>query len=276
MDLPYNRPVLPLLLACHAVPHDARHTDCEGCHSPQVEAWSASRHAVAFDNATFQRSWSLEHSPWCLTCHLPDDGVTCASCHGRKKRTCADCHEFDLPREIDGEASGTLGQSTVSEWRASGAAAAGMGCIDCHPPHHPVGGNDPARVRATLRATVVARGETVEATITATDIGHAFPTGDPFRRLRLTLCADLSCERPVAWHDLERRLRRTGDGGWAVDLDTRIPPPAEGLDGVLTLAIQAPDAIAWRLTMHLTDPGHAPDLGDAALYVVAAGPVERP
>ncbi|MDG1479336.1 MAG: hypothetical protein P8R54_07075 [Myxococcota bacterium] len=268
--------MLLLLLACHTVPHDARHTDCATCHAPQVAAWSESRHAVAYSNPIFQHSWAETQDPWCLTCHLPDDGVTCGTCHGLKKQTCADCHEFDLPQALGGAASGTLGQSTVSEWRASGAAAAGTGCIDCHPPHHPAGGHDRGRVRAAVDAAVVARGDTVEAAISVDGIGHAFPTGDPFRRLQLSVCADLTCTQPLARVELERRLERTDDGSWMLDRDTRIPPPADGLRAARSFTLHAPGAVAWELVMHLTDPQHAAELGPRAGYIVATGPVERP
>ena len=265
-----------LLASCHTVPDHSRHSDCVECHSPQVEEWLGSRHAVAYENETFQRSWAEEQDPWCLTCHLPDDGVTCATCHGLERKTCADCHEFDLPRELPGTPSGTLAQSTVSEWRGSGAAAQRMGCVDCHPAHHPIGGNDRERVREVISATVVAHGDRVIATLTADEIGHAFPTGDPFRRLELTLCADLACAQPLTQISLERRLERTEDGGWAVDQDTRIPAPTEGLRGTRTIHLNAPQARAWRLTMHLADPAHAADLSGHAAYVVDTGTVERP
>ncbi|MFT5679604.1 MAG: hypothetical protein ACI8RZ_000508 [Myxococcota bacterium] len=272
----YNPLVLPLLLACHTVPHDARHTDCASCHSPQAAEWTESRHAVAYDNPIFQLSWSETRDPWCLTCHLPDDGVTCATCHGLQKKVCSDCHEFDLPRTLPDTPSGTLGQSTVSEWQTSGAAAVGTGCIDCHPPHHPAGGHDQERVRAAVRAAVMAKGDAVEATITVDGIGHAFPTGDPFRRLSLSICSDLSCAQPIATVELERRLKRTVDGGWALDQDTRVAAPAVGLDASRTFSLHAPDAVAWMLVMNLTDPRHAAELGSRSGYIVATGPVERP
>lgn len=151
-----------------------------------------------------------------------------------------------------------------------------MGCIDCHPAHHPVGGNDRDRVRAVISARVIADGDQVTATLTADEIGHAFPTGDPFRRLELTLCADLACAQPLIQTSLERRLKRTDDGGWTLDLDTRIPAPSVGLRGERTIRLDAPQARTWRLTMHLADPAHATDLGKQAAYVVETGTVERP
>ena len=118
-------------------------------------------------------------------------------------------------------------------------------------------------------------GDEVEATISVAKIGHAFPTGDPFRRLELSLCADLSCRRPVAQVQLERRLEQAVDGRWELALDTRVPAPAEGLDASRSFTVTAPEARAWLLVLHLTDPRHAADLGDRARYVVATGPVER-
>ncbi len=266
---------LGVLTGCHPVPQDAQHTDCAGCHSEQVADWRQSRHAVAHSNPIFQRSWADTREPWCLSCHLPDEGVTCATCHSGPAKTCADCHEFDLPRALPDTPSGTLGQSTVSEWHASGAAAQNKGCIDCHSPHHPRGGHDRAWVRAVIDAQVTAEGDSVQATITASDIGHAFPTGDPFRRLLLTICADLFCARPTAQASPHRSLKRTEDGGWVLAQDTRIPAPATGLRSARTLRLHAPSARAWQLSLHLTDPAHAAELGDQAAYVVATGLVAR-
>ncbi|MCB9674493.1 MAG: hypothetical protein H6737_05210 [Alphaproteobacteria bacterium] len=267
--------IVALLFGCGPhVPEHASSDACVDCHATAVAEWSESRHAVAFANPVFQTSWSEARSPWCLTCHQPEQGVDCATCHGPAPRTCEDCHDFDLPREIGGAPSGTRGQSTAEEWRGSGAAEAGLGCVDCHPPHHPIGGNDAERVRATVAAVVRADGDAVSATLVARDIGHAFPTGDPFRRLQLTICADLACRRPVATEVLERRLARTTDGGWAVARDSRIPAPAEGLVGTRTFELHAPGARSWQLALHLTDPRHAGELGDRAGYVVATGLVE--
>ncbi|MEZ4318758.1 MAG: hypothetical protein R3F61_14690 [Myxococcota bacterium] len=256
------------------VPEHARSESCAECHPSAVTDWSASRHAVAFDNPVFQRSWSDTRAPWCLTCHLPEEGVGCAACHGPEARDCADCHDFDLPRELGGAASGTRGQSTAEEWSRSGAAAQGLGCADCHPPHHPRGGTDVERVREVVGAAVRVSGDDVRADVSVTGVGHAFPTGDPFRRLRLTVCADLACLRPIATTDLERRLERTADGGWALASDTRVQAPIEGLDATRSFSMHAPGARSWQLTLHLTDPRHADELGSAAAYVVANGLVD--
>lgn len=275
-SIPYRVAAVLLIVSCDQVPcehvpSNSRPEDCTGCHSAASSEWSGSSHAHAFDNPVFQVSWSETQAPWCLSCHLPDNGVTCATCHGPESKTCADCHEFDLPKELGGAASGTLGQSTVSEWMTSGAAKQELGCSDCHAPHR---GKDRQRVRAAIGAKVMSSDETVYATVTTADIGHAFPTGDPFRRLQLTVCADLVCQRPIARVELERRLKRTADGGWALANDTRVPAPTKGLNGTRTFELHAPDARSWRLVMHLTDPRHTQDLGELASYVVANGLVE--
>ena len=266
---------LMALSSCEHVPHEAQHTDCASCHSTQAADWQQSRHAVAHSNAIFQRSWADTRDPWCLSCHLPEDGVSCATCHSTPAKTCADCHEFDLPRELPNTPSGTLGQSTVSEWHVSGAAARGMDCTSCHDPHRPRGGHDQAWVRDTIDVQVTGKGDTVSATLTASGIGHAFPTGDPFRRLQLTLCADLSCTRPITQASLHRSLKRTENDDWILNQDTRIPPPTIGLRSARSLELHAPEARSWQLHMHLTDPAHAAELGEQASYVVANGAVER-
>ncbi len=267
---------------CSHVEPDARPADCAGCHPDSSQVWTSSRHAVADDNPVYALSHAEtarthpDEAAWCTSCHRAG-GVSCVDCHGPTPATCVDCHQMDLPSAfVDGRPvpSGTLGQSTVDEWTASAAGRAGRGCVDCHAPHAPAGGSDRDRVRETLDVHVVSEGTDLLATVTAFDLGHAFPTGDPFRRLSLTVCADLACARPVGRWVMERRLKRNDEGDWVVASDTRIPPPSEGTTGSASHRFEGVTARTWRLTYHLTDPGHAGELGDAARYVVATGRVE--
>lgn len=264
-----------LLLACGHPRAGGDPATCARCHAAEAQAWSNSRHAAAFDNEVFQRSWSETRSPWCLSCHHRR-GVSCGVCHGEGARDCASCHQFDLPTEIGGSPSGTPGQDTLGEWRRSTAGRQGRSCISCHDPHTAPGGHDRAWIRDALTAHVVAIEGGVRATVTAREVGHAVPTGDPFRRLVLTVCADLACDRPVARRILARRLIRDEAGRWVLDRDTRLPPPTEGYTTSKTLILPV-DAVAWRLTSHLADPAHEQDLD--ATFLVASGlvlPVEIP
>ncbi|MBS2018144.1 MAG: cytochrome c3 family protein [Deltaproteobacteria bacterium] len=207
--------------------------DCASCHPAIVEEWRSSFHRTAFSDASFQRSLSLEEPKehaFCLRCHAPAErtagreaGVTCDSCHGtphepaRASRasgageSCASCHEFSFD---DGRAD--LVQKTVSEHAAS--AFAGVACSDCHMPrvdghkdHRFLAGHDPkgriaSAVHVDLRRVAGEKVAAVRVTVRV-DAGHAFPTGDMFRRARLQIFAEDATGAIVA--DAERVFGRT-------------------------------------------------------------------
>lgn len=217
------------------------------------------------------------NSPWCLECHQADpDGVGCVSCHGPTARLCADCHQFDLPVDLGGPSSGVAAQDTVAEWGRSTAKTRGEGCTDCHDPHRVRGGRDASLLRETLQVRVVRSATGVVATVTADGAGHAVPTGDPFRRLRLVVCADLACTVPRGEAWLQRRLERAPDRSWVVSTDTRIPPPTTGRTAWRTLEVPVQGARSWRLYYHLADPRHEALLVDDAVRLIESGLVEEP
>lgn len=249
-----------MLLACaHPTPHDDP-SGCGACHAGAQQDWQASAHASAHDNALFTEAFRHAQDPWCLGCHDPG-GVSCARCH-TQGQTCADCHQFDLP------GTSVPSQDTVGEHDRSWFAE--TPCTDCHDPHRAPGAHDVERVRKALSIAVVATGSGTRATLTSDHVGHAVPTGDPFRRLVLEICADLACTRPTDRHVLERSLVEH-DTGWAVRDDTRIPPPVGGPTASITVDL-APGR-AWRLFHRYADPRH--DLDDSVLIdagVIGAAP----
>lgn len=106
---------------------------------------------------------------------------------------CAGCHEFHFP---DGRARARpeLMQSTISEHRQSPFAE--VGCGSCHMPtvktvagghrsHAFASSRDPRTLRATLDVKAERTSAGVRLQITPAAIGHAMPTGDLFRRLRI-------------------------------------------------------------------------------------------
>lgn len=138
-------------------------------------------------------------------------GLDCVSCHGllerglfghrmpkhstpppaaRSGRECSGCHEFAFPGP---RSKPEAMQSTLTEHAASSFAA--TTCVDCHMPL--VGGRfsshrshafrearDPTKLRQALTVAVERRGDTgATVTLRANRVGHAFPTGDLFRRL---------------------------------------------------------------------------------------------
>ncbi len=194
-----------------------------GCHAREVFAWSSSRHAHAWRDPLFLAAYADEPLPFCRGCHAPlgdpsrtpdavaqREGITCQGCHASAldharsagflfadgvfpaSRRCGACHQFDFP-----EGAGRPMQDTVREWRASEAAARGDDCASCHHEartHRLRGLDDRALMERAVdlhtRVTPIARALMVDATLRAHDVGHAVPTGDLHRALRLTVWVD--------------------------------------------------------------------------------------
>jgi hypothetical protein len=238
-------------------------------------------------------------------------GIDCASCHVRgaeilatgsspaaraahpirvdpelaSVERCGDCHQFNYSEDGVHDPTEAL-QATVEEWRASEPAARRRGCVSCHMPrelehrsHRFPGMADPQllssaidlefdtrRTDAGVEVTVRARGR---------EIGHAFPTGDVFRRAVLTIATEHGVEARVL---MQRWLALTADRDGedshvrTVD-DTRIPPPGAG-EFEHTLHLADPDAtrLEWSLELHRLPLGHARQRGlpDATTIVPVA------
>lgn len=157
------------------------------------------------------------------------DGVSCIVCHVRggeilgtgtagsraphpvkvvpaldTSAYCGSCHEFGFHTgELE---TAELQQSTLSEWRARvGDGRTTATCQSCHMPSVATGGaphrahgftvqKDLATIAKAVRVDVSTRrdGERVllDATLLPGNIGHAFPTGDLYRRLELRAWLD--------------------------------------------------------------------------------------
>jgi hypothetical protein len=151
--------------------------------------------------------------PFCFGCHAPQAtsakdergaslGVGCKSCHSVSRqhgakdtvattKDCASCHEFAFPNNKQ-----ALMQSTATEHRAS--AFSDLSCASCHLPKRSDGHRDHrfdvTRNEAFLRKSLTLRTERttnggVLVRLKANGVGHAMPTGDLFRRLRVSLHA---------------------------------------------------------------------------------------
>jgi hypothetical protein len=110
-------------------------------------------------------------------------------------RACASCHEFAFPgAEHDGERG--LMQATITEHAKAPSDVAARACADCHmrrddrgrASHDFPASRDPEQLARAIDvvATRAADGRLV-FTLTSRGVGHAFPTGDLFRRLVLRL-----------------------------------------------------------------------------------------
>lgn len=116
---------------------------CSECHLDIANAWASSPHAHAFDDDVFQTEWHGHGQPGeCLLCHTTGyqvntnsyvtEGVSCEGCHGPSDST----HPPQVvPVKADTEYCGVCHTTTLSEWRLTGHATAGVGCMDCHEPH---------------------------------------------------------------------------------------------------------------------------------------------
>ena len=265
----FSDPVFQRALAIEPSPF------CVGCHSPEGPTGrDAERAAIGVA---------------CVTCHLAGEVVAAApragaveAPHRVERRAdlatsaaCASCHEFsfgDDPRRAS-----PLGmQRTVSEHAAS--PLADKSCADCHMPvvdgprgrhrsHTFAETRDPAWLRRALVASAVRVGDgEVQVSLSLRDVGHAFPTGDLFRRLSVTADAVGDDQRSLA--SATRYLGRHFGVGSALDLrpirvelaDDR--PGAHGPQPTMTVALAlGPRAtgapVVWRVALervlHVSD-----------------------
>jgi hypothetical protein len=173
--------------------------NCASCHSEIAREWKASLHHQSATNAAFVRALEREPLSFCRDCHTPstrDNGIGCTDCHAGlpnehatthlPAKDCAACHEFAFPRGL-GEG---LMQKTVAEHEAS--AFADTACASCH--MRSVTGEKkhrdhrfevtPEMMKRAMVAGVTRASESRAAVrLKLGTVGHAFPTGDLFRRL---------------------------------------------------------------------------------------------
>lgn len=274
---------------------------CLGCHAPSVEQQVALIGAPAVPGVLRGPLPVPSGDAW-------QDGVDCAACHVRDDRVltsetpsdlahemhamevdpafgaadlCARCHEFTMQKHTPpwpfakGE---TPAQATVSEWRGSVAAANGRDCVDCHmgdQGHGFPGAHTPDLVRDLVRVDVTARSDGhVQATVSAPGAAHRVPTGDPFRRLVLDLCADEGCDDVRASAVLRRVFAPTAES-WEEVADRTIPPERAQAPAVRTLDFDLADPVGWwRLTYRYGDPRFEHALpADEVGFVVTRGAV---
>jgi len=117
--------------------------DCGACHLNIKERWHDSAHANAYRDPVFQDWWRGAGQPGdCLLCHTTGynpltgefkaEGITCEACHGPVNPN----HPPEsVPIRTSTEYCGVCHTPTLSEWRLSGHATAGIGCVSCHDPH---------------------------------------------------------------------------------------------------------------------------------------------
>ena len=171
---------------------------CQGCHAPETNAFQPVPELAA------------DLGVGCVTCHVTNDHVLAVarstpgapaphaltrSAEFASTGACASCHEFAFP-DVALRGSPELMQATVAEHGRSGRR--GSPCASCHMPsvgegqarhrsHAFPGGHDASFVKSGLSVSAERDAEGhVHVHLTPTRIGHAFPTGDLFRRLEVS------------------------------------------------------------------------------------------
>lgn len=259
---------------------------CIGCHETEARQWAGSLHNRSWTDASFAHAYDNEPSPFCWGCHAPEStadaqprgqaarlGVTCVSCHvdpaaagvrpapdhpalvrrdASSTQACGRCHEFGF------ESNPSLSmQSTLSEHK--GSPYAGESCASCHmknDSHAFAITRDRATLAAALEADAEREGNTVRIRLRSRGVGHAFPTGDTFRALRVEVGREGG---PVSAEAMLHRtfaLERARNGlGFALEevADTRLA--ADGSETTLALAVPAAGSAAlwWRVVYERAD-----------------------
>lgn len=297
-----------------AQPATTRNAACEGCHAEIAGEWRASLHRDSHSDPMYQRAFAREPLSFCTGCHAPEAnahdpgpsathalGVGCVTCHqitgehpspgrpaqqvavGATNDACAHCHEFRFPGTRE------LMQLTVTEHRASPRAAST--CASCHMPkvetasargrhasHRFDASRDASMIRSAARIKVARAGRTVRFSFEPAGAGHAFPTGDLFRRLRLVADLRGAGEARHIESFLGRKTKHAEVlGGTAVNIaDDR--PFARGQPTVAELDVGDPSRpIAWRVVYERVEHPRSRDESDAVVegaIEVAAGTLE--
>jgi hypothetical protein len=231
---------------------------CRGCHAPtsdpeKTPGVEAGRNGVD-----------------CVTCHVQRGGIVGSGEHATSaahpvfvdarlatEAACGGCHQFDFPA-ISKQVVPQAMQNTLAEHEQS--RFSDTPCQSCHMPVVETGGashhrhdfsvlGNAAMIRsaAKVRASLSGANQ-VEVVVAADGVGHAFPTGDMFRRLEVR--ADVrnaggkitSTLRPVIlsrrFADKPRQAAGAGGGFQRVQVgDDRVAPPGAGEPRRVTFAI---------------------------------------
>jgi hypothetical protein len=223
---------------------------CRGCHAPESDP-------EAMPTAAAQAMGVS-----CTTCHVqmvPGGGTSTGvvvSTHGAPagsphavladarmgtKDACGSCHKFDFPRVAGAPMQDTLAEHASSKYATTP-------CQTCHMPERTGAGGkkhrshafsvigDPEMIRSAATATAERTGaKGIRVAIAPKGAGHAFPTGDMFRRLEVrAIAVDPATGKTLAKSDDVHLGRTFGDKVQGPHVfmtervevaDTRLPPP---------------------------------------------------
>ena len=240
---------------------------CRSCHAPEADP----RHEPDARRAAL--------GVGCVGCHVVDGeilagpgsaasgpGSTSSAPHALRREAafagtaaCAGCHEFAFPGRRPGRALGM--QRTVGEHARS--AASEQSCQSCHmPPRAGADGRihrghdfavvDEPRMLAAAASISAERGpssepgtETVVVRLRPRALGHAFPTGDLFRRLLVRVEAEDGSWAEDRYLSRHFAMERVGTGAGAIKVelaDDRVGVGTEATE----LRVVLPPALADR------------------------------
>lgn len=164
---------------------------CRNCHAPGL-----TRHAALALDAPAAEQLGVG----CIDCHVdPADpervltGGTGDSLapHALARiaefgtRSCARCHEFTFPPNSR-RPTGTMMQTTMREHQRS--VFADRSCASCHMPaadHGFASTRAPEALRRAVEIVATREGDDLVVELAPVAVGHAFPTGDLYRRLEI-------------------------------------------------------------------------------------------
>lgn len=179
--------------------------ECVRCHAPEARL-ASSKEALASPVDT-----RAALGVACVTCHVVDGSILAAPRRSfgadagaalphpverieafASTDACAGCHEFPFPNG-DPRRTEELSQSTVREHDTAQIEAS---CAECHMPEESGEGRrfrshalasvrDPSAWQRALRISAKRDRDAIHVKIGLRDVGHALPTGDMLRRLRV-------------------------------------------------------------------------------------------
>jgi hypothetical protein len=264
---------------------------CRKCHAPDADPALMPSPVTARDGVS------------CVGCHLTPSGIMGADgvsavppadeaapghsrfgdARWRSPAVCAGCHQFEFPKPRQGTSDELAALSTpMQDTHAEHAASkyADMTCQSCHMPKV---SESNGRVHTDHRfdvqknSTLLAQAIRVElverlpsrvvVALVPGRIGHAFPTGDLFRRAELRLTVNEPGGRVMSrtTYALQRTYEyEPATGGRRVVSDTRLAPAQRDDEGrrvvELPLATEG-RAINWRVVWQRMPPGAGHALG---------------
>ncbi len=240
----------------------------------------------------------------CVTCHVTNGAVLAAPwtrpgapppaphAVARDARfatdaACASCHEFGFPGTLGRQPDEKM-QWTVTEHARSSAAA--TACAGCHMPETATGrrghgfaaSRDPAFLASAVHVEARREGAgRVAIVLSPKAAGHAFPTGDLFRRIEVLAQAEgpdhMVLASDVRYLGRHFELRSHGAGRRLVRDDRIQNEPVTVVLDVTEAAARWP--IAYRVAYQRVDHPNGPDEEAAAVdgeVVLAEGHLPPP